>query len=211
MDCSMPGCSVLHCLPEFVKFMSIELVMLSNYVNFHCLLLLLSSIFPSIRVFFPMNGLFTSGGQSIGASDSAPVLPMTIQGWFPIGLTGLISVQFGSYVFFFAFFLFFFVFWGNSILFSIVATLIYISTNSVLGFPFLHILGNICYFALFMPFWQAWGDITLRFWFAFLWWLVMLSIFLYASWLSVCFLWEKSLFIFPSQFCNQVCFFLFCY
>ena len=110
MDCSMPGCSVLHCLPEFVKFMSIELVMLSNYVNFHCLLLLLSSIFPSIRVFFPMNGLFTSGGQSIGASDSAPVLPMTIQGWFPIGLTGLISVQFGSYGFFLLFFLFFFLF-----------------------------------------------------------------------------------------------------
>ena len=39
---------------------------------------------------FPMSRLFTSGGQSIGASAS--VLPMNIQGWFPLGLTGLISL-----------------------------------------------------------------------------------------------------------------------
>ena len=39
---------------------------------------------------FPMSQLFASGGQSIGAS--APVLPMNIQGWFPLGLTGLISL-----------------------------------------------------------------------------------------------------------------------
>ena len=37
-----------------------------------------------------MNKLFESGGQSIGAS--APVLPKNIQGWFPLGLTGLISL-----------------------------------------------------------------------------------------------------------------------
>ena len=37
---------------------------------------------------FPMNWLFTSGGQSVGASVSASVLPMNIQGWFPLGLTG---------------------------------------------------------------------------------------------------------------------------
>ena len=41
---------------------------------------------------FPVSQLFTSGGQSIGASASAPVLPMNIQGWFPLGLTGLISL-----------------------------------------------------------------------------------------------------------------------
>ena len=40
---------------------------------------------------FPMSQLFASGGQSIGASTS--VLPMNIQGWFPLGWTGLISVQ----------------------------------------------------------------------------------------------------------------------
>ena len=39
----------------------------------------------------PMSQLFTSGGQSIGASAS--VLPMNIQGWFPLGLTGLIFLQ----------------------------------------------------------------------------------------------------------------------
>ena len=40
---------------------------------------------------FPMSQLFTSGGQSIGASAS--VLPVNIQGWFPVRLTGLISLQ----------------------------------------------------------------------------------------------------------------------
>ena len=42
---------------------------------------------------FLMSWLFISGGQSIGASASASVLPVTIQGWFPLGLTGLISLQ----------------------------------------------------------------------------------------------------------------------
>ena len=42
---------------------------------------------------FPLSQLFESGGQSIGASVSASVLPMSIQGWFPLGLTGLISLQ----------------------------------------------------------------------------------------------------------------------
>ena len=40
-----------------------------------------------------MSWLFASGGQSIGASASASVLPMNIQGWFLLGLTGLISLQ----------------------------------------------------------------------------------------------------------------------
>ena len=39
---------------------------------------------------FPMNQLFAAGGQSIGTSASASVLPMNVQGWFPLGLTGLI-------------------------------------------------------------------------------------------------------------------------
>ena len=42
---------------------------------------------------FPMSQFFTSGGQSIGASASASVFPMSIQGWFPSGLTGLISLK----------------------------------------------------------------------------------------------------------------------
>ena len=46
---------------------------------------------PASRT-FPMSWLFVSGGQSIGASASASVLPMSIQGWFPLGLTDLISL-----------------------------------------------------------------------------------------------------------------------
>ena len=42
---------------------------------------------------FPMSQFFTSGAQSIGVSASASVLPMNIQDWFPLGLTGLISLQ----------------------------------------------------------------------------------------------------------------------
>ena len=42
---------------------------------------------------FPMSQLFTWGGQGIGVSASASVLPMNIQGWFPLRLTGLISLQ----------------------------------------------------------------------------------------------------------------------
>ena len=42
---------------------------------------------------FPMCQLFNSAGQSTGASASATVLPMNIQSWSPLGLTGLISLQ----------------------------------------------------------------------------------------------------------------------
>ena len=42
---------------------------------------------------FPVSWFFSSGGQSIGVSASASVLPMNIQDWFPLGLTGLISLQ----------------------------------------------------------------------------------------------------------------------
>ena len=48
--------------------------------------------FPSSGSFL-MSQLLVSGSQSIGASASAPVLPMNIQGWFPLRLTGLISLQ----------------------------------------------------------------------------------------------------------------------
>ena len=54
-------------------------------------LLLLHSIFPASGS-FPMSRLFTSGSQSIGAPAS--VLPMNILGWFPLWLTGLISLLF---------------------------------------------------------------------------------------------------------------------
>ena len=72
-----------------LKLTSIESVMPSNHLNLCHPLLLLPSILPSIRV-FPVSQLFASGGQSIGASASASVLPMNVQGWFPLGLTSLI-------------------------------------------------------------------------------------------------------------------------
>ena len=54
-----------------------------------------SSCLPSFPASgsFPMSRFFTSGGQSIGVSDSASILPMNIQDWFPLGRTGWISLQ----------------------------------------------------------------------------------------------------------------------
>ena len=49
-----------------------------------------SQSFPA-SVSFPLSQLLAWGGQSIGTSDSASILPINIQGWFPLGLTGLIS------------------------------------------------------------------------------------------------------------------------
>ena len=71
---------------------SIESVMLFKHLILCCPFSSCSQPFPASES-FPMSWLFTSGGQIIGASASAPVLPMNIQGWFPLGLTGLISLQ----------------------------------------------------------------------------------------------------------------------
>ena len=66
MDCSMPGFPVLHYLPDLLKFMSIESVMLSNLSStaapFFCCL----QSFPASRS-FPLSQLFTSGGLSVGS------------------------------------------------------------------------------------------------------------------------------------------------
>ena len=89
-NCSTPGFPVLHHLPEFAQT---HVHWVSDAIQpSH----LLSPLFPScLQSFpasgsFPMSQLFSSGGQSIGASASASVLPMNIQGWFLLGLTGLI-------------------------------------------------------------------------------------------------------------------------
>ena len=76
---------------RFLKLMSIESVMPPNHLILCHLLLLLSQSLPTSGS-FPMSQLFTSGGQSIGASASTSILSMSIQGWFPWGLTGLISL-----------------------------------------------------------------------------------------------------------------------
>ena len=73
------------------KFMSIELMRPSNRLIFcHTLILCLQS-FPSSGS-FPVSQFFASGGQSFGVSALASVLPESIQGWFPLRLTGLISL-----------------------------------------------------------------------------------------------------------------------
>ena len=51
-----------------------------------------SQPFPASGESFPMSQLFASGGQSIGASASASVLPVNSQGWFPLGWSGVISL-----------------------------------------------------------------------------------------------------------------------
>ena len=71
---------------------SIESVMPSNHLILFTSFSSCPQSFPVLGS-FPMSQLFTSGGQSIGASTSASVIPKNIQGWFPLGLTGLISLQ----------------------------------------------------------------------------------------------------------------------
>ena len=77
---------------SLLKLMSIESMVASNHLILCCPLLLLPSIFPSIRV-FSSESFFASGGQCIGVSASTSVLPMNIQDWFPLGWTGWISLQ----------------------------------------------------------------------------------------------------------------------
>ena len=91
MDHSMPGFITISL--SFLTLMSIESVMLSSHFILCFYLLLFSFCLQSFPASgsFPMSRLFASSGQSIGASASALVLPMNIQGWFPLGLAGFIS------------------------------------------------------------------------------------------------------------------------
>ena len=77
---------------SLLKFMSIELVMLSNHLILCHPLLFWPLIFPASGS-FPVSQLFTSCGQRIGASASPSVLPMNTQDWSPLGWTGWISLQ----------------------------------------------------------------------------------------------------------------------
>ena len=92
VDYSMPGLPVLHCLLHFTQT---HVHWIGDTVQPSQSL---SS--PSPPAFslsqhqglFPMGQLFPLGGQS-KASALASILPMNIQGWFPLGLIGLISLQ----------------------------------------------------------------------------------------------------------------------
>ena len=92
IDGSMPGLPVPHHLPEFAQ------------VHVHWMRDAIQPSYPLLppsptaldlsqqQGFFPMCWLFISGGQNTEASVSASVLPMSTQGWFPLRLTGLISL-----------------------------------------------------------------------------------------------------------------------
>ena len=90
MDCRLQT-SLSITNSSLCRLMSIQSVMPSNHPILCCPLLLLPLIFRSIKVF--CSQFFASGGQSIGASASACVLAVNIQDSFPLGLTGLISLQ----------------------------------------------------------------------------------------------------------------------
>ena len=92
MDCSTPGFSFLFLSPRACS---------NSYpLSWWCHPTISSFVIPFFCLqsspasgSFPMSQFFTTGGQSIGVSASASVLPMNIQDWFPLGLAGLISLQ----------------------------------------------------------------------------------------------------------------------
>ena len=93
MDYSMLGFPSITISQSLLKLMFTEMVMPPNHLILrHPLLLLLPSIFPASGSFL-MCQFLTLGGQSIGASALASVLPMYIQGLFLLGLTGVTSWQ----------------------------------------------------------------------------------------------------------------------
>ena len=92
MDCSTPGFPVLHYLPEFGQTHVIESVMPANHLVLCCPLLLLSSIFPSIRVFSNESALLIKWPKYWKFSFS--ISPSNAySGWFPLGWTGWISLK----------------------------------------------------------------------------------------------------------------------
>ena len=94
MDCSTTGFAVLHYLPKFAQTHVYWVDDPSQSSHPLSPLHLLPSIFPSISVFSNESALPTGGlgCRKYWASASGSVLPMNIQGWFPLRLTGLISL-----------------------------------------------------------------------------------------------------------------------
>ena len=87
MDCNTPGFPVHHRLLELPQ--THDRPTISSYVVAFSSHL---QSFPASGSFL-MSQFFTLGGQSIGVSASASALPMNIQGWFPLGWTGWISLE----------------------------------------------------------------------------------------------------------------------
>ena len=88
MDCSMSGFPVLHCLPEFAQT---HVHWVGDDIQPFCSRSSPSPVLNLSQHPFLMSQFFASGGQSTGASAS--VLLMNTQRWFPLGLTGLTSLQ----------------------------------------------------------------------------------------------------------------------
>ena len=91
MNCSTPGLAVHHQLPEFTQT---HVHRVSGAIQPSHPVVPFSRLqpFPASGS-FPMSRFFTSGGQSIGVSASASVLPINIQDCFPLGRIGWISLQ----------------------------------------------------------------------------------------------------------------------
>ena len=98
MDCSMPGSSDLHCLPDFAQTIEFELKPWPLSQWWHPLISSSVALFSTCPQLFPASGSFpmcqhlASGGQIVGAAALASVPPVSIQGWSPLGLTGLICL-----------------------------------------------------------------------------------------------------------------------
>ena len=93
MDDSTPGFPVLHYLLEFAQT---HIHWVNDAIQPSHPLLPPSPLALNLsqhQGLFPMSWVFTSLGQSVGASTSASVLPRNVQGWFPLAFTGLISLQ----------------------------------------------------------------------------------------------------------------------
>ena len=95
MDCSTPGLPVLHHLLELAQT---HVHWVRDAIQPSHPLSSFSSCFQSFAAsgYFPVSQ-FSSGGQSTRASALASVLPLNIQGWYPLGLTDLISLQFKGF------------------------------------------------------------------------------------------------------------------
>ena len=92
MDCRCQASLSITNSQSLLKLMFIESVMPSNHLILSSPLLLLPSVFPSIRA-FPMSQVFTLDGQSTGATALASFLPKNTQDWSPLEWTGWISLQ----------------------------------------------------------------------------------------------------------------------
>ena len=99
MDCSTPGFPVLHHLPEFAQT---HVHWIGDAIQpSHPAAVPFSSGLQSVPSsgFFPISQLFTTGGQSVGVSASALVLPMSTQGWFPFRLNQCVYIYIYIYIY----------------------------------------------------------------------------------------------------------------